>query len=140
MHLEGLALDGRAQVALEAEPLERARVHVGVEQLVARSALRLGLVHRRVGIAHDFFRVRVFLAAERDADAGRREHLVDANREGHAERVLNPHGDRVGLYRISELVQQNRELVAAQPGERVAGAQALFETSRHGVISSSPTK
>ena len=40
---------------------------------------------------------------------------------GTLQRVLNPEGDRVGLLRIAELVQQDGELVAAQPGERVAG-------------------
>ena len=59
VHLEVVVVDGVAQVVLEAEPVERARVHVGVEQLVARLAARLGVIHRGVGVAHDLVGVVV---------------------------------------------------------------------------------
>ena len=37
----------------------------------------------------------------------------------------------VGLVLVAELVQENRELVAAEPGERVARPQARLEAARH---------
>ena len=37
----------------------------------------------------------------------------------------------VGLVRVAQLVQENRELVAAQPGERVALPQAGLQATRH---------
>jgi hypothetical protein len=105
-------------------------VHDRVEQLVARLAARLGVIHRRVRVAHDFFRVVVLRPAERDADARRREHLAPADRERCAQRFLNPERDRVGLLLVLELVEENRELVAAEAGERVPLPQARLETAR----------
>ena len=69
MHLEVVVVDGVAQVVLESEPVELARVHVGVEQLVARLAARLRVIQGGVCIAHDFVRVVVLGPAEGDADA-----------------------------------------------------------------------
>ena len=51
---------------------------------------------------------------------------------GARQRVLNPERDGVGLRLVAEPVQQNRELVAAEPGERVARPQARLEPPRHG--------
>ena len=132
MQLEVVVFDGVPQVVFETEPIERPRVHVGVEHLVPRLAARLGVIHRRVGVAHDLFGVGVVGQAERDADARRREHLAPADRKRRAERVLDPERDRVGLRGLDQAVEENRELVAAQPGQRVTGAQARLEPPRHG--------
>ena len=127
MHLEVVVVDGVAQVVLEAEPVERARVHVGIEQLVPRLAARLRVIHGGVGIAHDLVGVVVLGPAEGDADARRGEDFAPADRKGRAQRFLNPERDGVGLLLVAELVQQNGELVSAQPGERVALPQARLE-------------
>ena len=50
---------------------------------------------------------------------------------GVAQRVLNPERDGVGLLLVAEPVQQDRELVAAEPGERVALPQTRLEPARH---------
>ncbi len=115
VHLEVVVVDGVAQVVLEAEPVERARVHVGVEQLVARLAARLRVIHGGVGVAHDLVGVVVLRAAEGDADARRREHFAAADRKRRAQRVLDAERDGVGLLLVAELVQENRELVSAEP-------------------------
>ena len=54
-----------------------------------------------------------------------------ADRKRRAQRVLNAERDGVGLLLVAELVQENRELVAAQPGERVSLPQARLEAARH---------
>ena len=46
--------------------------------------------------------------------------------------VLDPSGDGVGLGIVVQPVQEDRELVAAQPGQRVALPQAGLETPRRG--------
>ena len=120
MHLEVVVVDGVAQVVLEAEPVELARVHVGIEQLVARLAARLRVIHGGVGVAHDLVGVVVLGAAEGDADARGGEHFAPADRKRRAQRVLNAERDGVGLLLVAELVQENRELVSAEPGERVS--------------------
>ena len=59
VHLEVVVVDGVAQVVLEAEPVELARVHVGIEQLVARLAARLRVIHGGICVAHDLVGVVV---------------------------------------------------------------------------------
>jgi hypothetical protein len=85
------------------------------------------VIHRGVGVTHDLLGVVVLRAPERDADAGRGEHFLPADRERRAERVLDAEGDGVGLLLVVELVEENREFVAAQAGERVALSQARLE-------------
>src|SRR5437763_13464156 len=41
-------------------------------------------------------------------------------------------GDANGIVKVREVVQQNRELVAAKPRDRVARAQTAFELARDG--------
>ena len=79
MHLEVVVADGVPQVVLEAEAVELARVHVGIEQLVARLAARLRVIHGGVGIAHDLVRVVVLGPAEGDADARGGEDFAPAD-------------------------------------------------------------
>ena len=50
---------------------------------------------------------------------------------GALQRLLDAKRDRVGLVRVADLVQENRELISAQPGERVALPQARLEAARH---------
>ena len=79
VHLERVVLHRVAQVVLEAEPIQLACVHVGVEQFVPRLAVRLRVIHCGVRVAHDLFRIGVLGPAARDADAGRREHFATAD-------------------------------------------------------------
>ena len=79
MHLEVVVVDGVAQVVLEADPVELARVHVGIEQLVARLAALLRVIKGGVRIAHDFVRVVVLGLAEGDADACGGEYFPPAD-------------------------------------------------------------
>jgi hypothetical protein len=130
--LEVVGVDGMAQVVFEPDAIELARVHVGVEQLVAGLAARLRVIHRRVGIAHDVVGILVLGVSARNADAGRGHDFAAADRERRAERGLNAKRDCVGLVDVAELVQQDRELVAAEPRDRIAGTQARLEAPRHG--------
>ena len=130
VHLERVTPDGLPQLVLETQPVERARVHVGVEQLVPRLALRLGVIHRRVRVPHDLFGVLVLGPDARDADAGRREHFPAPDGEGRAEGLLNPERNGVGLRVVGEAAQQDGELVAAQPRDRVVRPQASLEPTR----------
>src|SRR5258708_24866278 len=70
--------------------------------------------------------------AEGDADTGRREDFAAGDRKRVAQRLLNPERHRVGLLGIADRIQQDRELVAAQPGERVFFTQTRFQPPRNG--------
>jgi hypothetical protein len=72
MYFEVVVVDRVAQVVLEAEPVSNARVQIGIEELVPCFAMRLGVIHRGVRVAHDLVRACVLGMAECDADAGRR--------------------------------------------------------------------
>jgi len=120
-----------AQVALETEAIERLRVHVGIEELMPRLAVRLRVVHRGVGVAHDFFGVRVFEPADRDADAGRCHHFTSANRKWRLQRLLHAEGHDVGLRAVRDALEHHGELVAAEACDQVARTQARFQFSRY---------
>ena len=105
--------------------------HALLEDHVARLAERLRAVHRRVGVAQQFFGMLVVRPAHRDADARRHEDVaaaVDLHRL--AEERLDALGDELHVAGPVDAVQQDRELVAAEPRQHVAGAQAGRELVR----------
>jgi hypothetical protein len=65
--LQRLVLDRPSEVGLQIEACEHVAVHLHVEDGVARRALRLGAVHRHVGVPDQLVRIDV-RPAERDAD------------------------------------------------------------------------
>ena len=130
VHLEVVGGNRAPQIVLEAQAVAHARVHVGVEHLVPRLAARLGVIHGGVGVAHDLVGVGVVRGAERDPDARRREHFAAGDRERRAQRILDPAGDGVGLRVVVQAVQEDRELVSAQPRQRVALPQARLQAPR----------
>ena len=95
-------------------------------------AARLGVIHRRIGVAHHLVRVGVVSRAERDADAGRREHFAAADRKRRVQRLLNPERDAVGLAVVHETGQENGEFVTAETGKGISRPQARFEPARDG--------
>ena len=90
------------------------------------------MIHGGVGIAHDLVGVAVLGAREGNADARGREHLTPADGKWRVQRGLDAERDGVGLFFLAELVQENRELVSAQPGQGVSLPEARLEATRHG--------
>ena len=125
-HPQLAAVERVAQAGLELEPLHHPRVHRLVEHGVAGAALRLGAVHGDVGVAHDVLR-RAVGGHERDADAGRHVELAVVDVERRGERLLQALGDDRGAADVLDLLEQQRELVAAVAGDGVAGAQRTFD-------------
>ena len=132
MDLEVVVFDSVAQVVFEAESIEGARVHVGIEQLMSCLAARFGVIHGGVGVAHDLLGVNVLGAAERNPDARRGEDFPASNRKRPAQRLLDAECDGVGLRLVIEPVQEDRELVAAEPGQGISRPQTGFEPPRYG--------
>ena len=88
------------------------------------------MIHGDVRVAHDLVGVGVLGQAEGDADAGRGEYFPAADRKGRAQHLLNPERDGVGLLLVAERMQENGELVSAQPGKDVSLPQARLEPPR----------
>src|SRR5581483_1296263 len=129
MEDEFAALDRAAQVIFQMQAAHGLRVHGLVENLVAGNAVRLGAVHRRIGVAQEVFRVLVTERAVRNADADGRKNLIPVQVEGLFEQLLNPLGHLTG-FADSDFIEQDRELVAAEPRNRVAGPEAVFQAAR----------
>ena len=67
---------------------------------------------------------------ERDADRGGDHQLAPVEVERLLERLLDALGDHGRLARVADVVEQDRELVAAEPGDGVAGPQRGLQPPR----------
>jgi hypothetical protein len=121
------ALGGPAEVGLQLQAAERGRVHGGVEQREAATAAVLRSVHGHVGTAEQVLRELVRRGAQRDADAGGGEELEPADADRCRQRPLDPLGHARRVARVGDALEEQRELVAAEPGYHVAAADALLE-------------
>ena len=125
--------DGVAQLADELQPLARVAVLLlGVEGVPAPRGL--GLVHGHVGVPQEDAGVLAVLREDRDPDAGADLDVDALDREAILQGARDPHPDLLGRARARE---EHRELVAAEAGEDVVGAQdvaqARAELGEHGV-------
>ena len=140
LHLEVVAGNGAPDVVFEAQPIAHARMHIGVEHLVPRLASRLGVIHRGVGVAHDFVGAAVVRRSEGDADAGGGEHLPAADRERRAQRMLYPQRDGVSLGIIANPFSR---MANSSPPNRASASPGRRHDSRRreaAISSSSPTR
>ena len=115
------------QVGLEGRAADHVVVHLGVEELVAALAAALGHVHGEVGVPEQFGGIAGLGASLRHADADRDRQVVSADDEGCAHRVQDPIGDLDGGGAAVVFDDHDRELVAAQAGDQVVGADAVVE-------------
>ena len=116
--------DGVAQVQLEPQPIARGFVHALVEELVARLAPRLGVIHGEVGVAQDLLGGGAARDGQGDADAHRDEQLPLLEEEGPLQLGAEPLRHRGHGARVLDVLEQHRELVAAETGDRVLGPEA----------------
>ena len=113
---ELLPVGGSLQVQLELEPLRERLVHVALEDLVAALPLALGLVHRQVGVAEQ---VLGLLQPDRDPDAAGDEHLAALDLDHPLDRVEGEARHPGDLDRLTDVLDEDRELIAAEPGDGV---------------------
>ncbi len=119
-----VALDRLTEIAIELDAGLDVGLHLRLVPAVRPGPLDLGPVHRQIGVAQQ---VVARLGAELghdDADAGADEHLGDGDPERIAQRVDQALGGGVGLGVGRQLLEQDAELVAAPPADRVPGAHA----------------
>ena len=94
----------------------------------------LGLVHRGVGVLEQLSGDDAVVRADRDADRGSEPELGSVEHERVVERGQDLGGHRLGAGRLDAGADQH-ELVAAQPGQQVAGAgdvaDALGDLDEH---------
>ena len=85
---------------------------------IATSASRITSARRGVGVG------------ERDADRGGDHQLAAVEVERVLQRLLDALGDHGRLAGVADVVEQDRELVAAEPGDGVAGPQGGLQPAR----------
>ena len=98
-----------------------------VEQLIAAAAALLCPVHRRVGVADQGLGPLARFARQRDADTDGHEVLDPTEHERPREQRSDALGDLDRLPFLAQVLDQDGELVAAETGHGVAGAERLLE-------------
>ena len=93
-----------------------------VEHRVAALALGLGAVHRDVGVADDLVRRGAGSASAMPIEAATTSSRP-SSWNGVAAASQHALGDHGRLAGVADVVEQDGELVAAEPGDGVAGAQ-----------------
>ena len=87
----------------------------------SRRRRRSCAVHGQVGVADDVLARLVGVGGHGHADAGAGEHVLAVDRQRQHRHLLHPLGDADGIHRLADAVEQHRELVAAEAGERRLG-------------------
>ena len=123
IHLELFVPHGAGQVGEQVEHVRRALPHGVHEQAVLARLVALGGVHGEVGVTQHLLGGRVGADDPRGAQAARAHHLAAAE----PERAPGLRQDALGHIvqrRLVIIVEKQRELVAADAGQRVAVADA----------------
>ena len=124
-------LERALQVGLQLQAPQRRVVHRGLEDLVAALARLLRHVHRDVGVAQELLRASSppspVPSDDGDADARADEDLLALEVERLLQHLHDPVGDVRGPDALPAVLEQDRELVAAQPGRRVGRAERLLQ-------------
>ena len=129
--LEAALLDGALELAGERVAAQQRGGLAVVEDLEVALLLLLGGVHGDVGVAQHLGGGRLAVLAERDAGAGADPQRGGRELERLLERELDALGDAGGALVVAA-VEQDRELVAAEPRGQVARAQAGAQPAGEG--------
>jgi hypothetical protein len=137
------AVDGVPQLAGHRQARDGRVVHLRREHGVAPLAGCLGLVEREVRVAHQVLG-RLALVADDDADAGAGRHLGAVDVHGLGQHLDEAPGDLLAVRRRLDVLEQDGELVATQPGSGVAlaqhGADALGRLAQQRVAGRVPER
>ena len=128
-----MALERAPEIGLELQPFDGAIVHGRVEQRVAAAASRFRPVHRDVGVADEIVAGLGAGAADGNADARAGEHLVPAEHHRRRHGLLETLGHAHRIARVSDVLEQHRELVAADASQAVVPAVGSA-AGRHDVV------
>ncbi len=123
--LQQIAVERLAQRCLEILPALDRRVHARLEEAEEIAAAILGLVQRKIGVAHQIRQLRAVARRQGDADAGGDAGPLAIEVERGPDAVQDPLGDLNHGRRLGQLGQHDREFVAAQAAQAVARPQNL---------------
>ncbi len=118
-HHEFVAFDGEAEVAFQFQPFDDARVHLGFEDFVTAPSVLLPEIHRHVGVPQQLVRRLDAGLADGDADATADHRLAPLEHERLATGGQEPFRDPNRLLDGGHVLDQHRELVAAEARRRI---------------------
>ena len=113
-------------------------VHGAVEDLVARAAVGLGLIHGIVRIAQDLFRAGVVEGAEGDTDTGGDENLMAIQIDWEAYIVLGACGNGGYIGNISDVFEKDGKFISSEARHRILGAKAGAQARGHAAPAARP--
>src|SRR5919202_3668863 len=87
----------------------------------------LGVIHRAVGIAEQALRGVLIASGQDDAQARRYRELVAGDEKRSLERLDDPVADDRGFGLAGDVLAEDDELIASQPGDRVLLAHAVSD-------------
>ena len=116
------ALEAEPQLVLEPEQLAELAGHLVAEDLVAAAAGLLGRVHRDVGVAGSAPRCSPVRRGGRRCRCWRRARARGRRRRAGSARRSSSRPAIATALPLVRALEEQRELVAAEPGERVARA------------------
>ncbi len=129
---ELVLLHGPTQAGLHLQPPLGLAAHAPVENLEPIPARLLGLVHGDVRAPkHGLGRVKG-PDREHDAHRGGGVDLAGLDVPGRLQGLLDAPGHGQGPLEVGQVLQQDHELVPAEPGHRVHGSDALLQGLAHG--------
>ena len=129
--------DAKGQVRGQRVALDDGPVHQRIEDLDPTLAVRLGAVHRDVGVAQQPFD-RLARAREADPGAATDDDVGPGQREGQPEGGHDALGQRQGVVRCRPGAGQDGELVATEAGQQVATRICVLRRSATAISRSSP--
>ena len=129
--LELSLVEGLVQVGDESKPLEGLALHSGADHLGPASSVLLGEAHGQVGVAEQVLGGPRAGVRDGDADADANGDVVPVDVERRPELVFYLPGDLLGRLGHGARLEEQCELVAAEPSQGVAGAHDQQEPVRH---------
>ena len=129
-HRQFLALDGPAQVGLELQPVGACTAEGGAEGFDPVSARPLGAVHGKFGVGQKSGRVLLLVNPGDEADRGGEDDLAIGEIERHHDRLRHGIGKVGDLGRIAFRHEDQAELVAGKPCQRVLRLHQAAQPTR----------
>ena len=119
-----------AQVGLQRQAVALARAHRRLEHLDAVAADALGVIHRQLGVLQHVFLALRLPVGEREPDRRGEQDLAVVEGDRRAQRLADRVGERRDARRLALGEDQQAELVAAEPRQRILRLEQPAEAAR----------
>ena len=120
-----------AQVMFQTQPLADDAVHFRFEEAIAVAPDSLGGMQCGVGILQQRIDIVAILGIDADADAGAQRNVVAVEQQRAADAGQQALGDHGHHRDVAAIVDQDGELVATLPADRVLLLDRLLQAPRH---------